>query len=153
MFLCSVVLFNVFSASYTSFLSVVKTAQPFSNIQELEKSSFKIGAPPGSTYKINFEVFFKKKQPKKYSLLPLAPRPSCKYQPRWNSVGDSHQHWGVQKDEDGGLCLHPGHPGNIQGAREGDIQYCDLLVIIYFQSSLERPATSWRLDRTSSMEI
>ena len=56
MFLASVVLFNVFSASYTSFLSVVKTAQPFSNIQELEKSSFRIGAPPGSTYKTNFEV-------------------------------------------------------------------------------------------------
>ena len=56
MFLASVILFNVFSASYTSFLSVVKTAQPFSNIQELEKTDFKIGAPPGSTYKINFEV-------------------------------------------------------------------------------------------------
>ena len=55
-FLASVILFNVFSASYTSFLSVVETAQPFSNIAELEATDYKLGGPPGSTYRINFEV-------------------------------------------------------------------------------------------------
>ena len=52
----SVILFNVFSASYTSFLSVVEVAHPFSSISELEKTEFTIGAPMGSTYKTNFEV-------------------------------------------------------------------------------------------------
>ena len=56
MFVASLLLFNVFSASYTSFLSVVQTAQPFSTIQELEATDYKVGGPPGSAYKINFEV-------------------------------------------------------------------------------------------------
>ena len=56
MFVASLLLFNVFSASYTSFLSVVQTTQPFSTIQELEATDYKVGAPPGSAYRINFEV-------------------------------------------------------------------------------------------------
>ena len=56
MFFSSVVLFNAFSASYTSFLSVVEISQPFSSIPELEKTDFIIGGPSGSTYRINFEV-------------------------------------------------------------------------------------------------
>ena len=56
MFLASLLLFNVFSASYTSFLSVVQTARPFSTIQELEGTEYKVGGPPGSAYRINFEV-------------------------------------------------------------------------------------------------
>ena len=56
MFVASLVLFNVFSASYTSFLSVVQTAKPFSTIQELEATDYKVGGPPGSAYTINFEV-------------------------------------------------------------------------------------------------
>ena len=56
MLVASLILFNVFSASYTSFLSVVKTAQPFPTIQELEATDYKVGGPPGSAYKINFEV-------------------------------------------------------------------------------------------------
>ena len=56
MFYSSVMLFNAFSASYTSFLSVIEVAEPFNSISELEQTDFIIGGPSGSTYKTNFEV-------------------------------------------------------------------------------------------------
>ena len=59
MFYSSVMLFNAFSASYTSFLSVVQVAQPFNSISELEKTDYIIGGPSGSSYKSNFEVQMK----------------------------------------------------------------------------------------------
>ena len=55
----SMILFNMFTASYTSFLSVVRVATPFSSIQELALTDYKIGAPPGSTYKTNFEALLR----------------------------------------------------------------------------------------------
>ena len=59
MCLSSMILFNMFSASYTSFLSVIRVASPFSSIPELAKTDYKIGAPPGSTYKTNFEALLR----------------------------------------------------------------------------------------------
>lgn len=59
MCLSSMILFNMFSASYTSFLSVVRVASPFSSIPELALTDYKIGAPPGSTYKTNFEALLR----------------------------------------------------------------------------------------------
>ena len=56
MFYSGVILFNTFSASYTSFLSVVEIAQPFNSIPELAQIDFMIGGPAGSSYKVNFEV-------------------------------------------------------------------------------------------------
>ena len=56
MFYSGVILFNTFSASYTSFLSVVEIAQPFNSIPELAQTDFMIGGPAGSSYKVNFEV-------------------------------------------------------------------------------------------------
>ena len=56
MFLASVVLFESFSASYTSFLSVVKEAQPFETISELEQTSYLIGAQSGTAFQSMFSV-------------------------------------------------------------------------------------------------
>ena len=52
----SVILFESFSASYTSFLSVVNQAKPFESIEELEKTSFTIGAQVGTAYRNMFMV-------------------------------------------------------------------------------------------------
>ena len=56
MFLSSVVLFESFSASYTSFLSVINQAQPFENIDQLEKTSYTVGAQAGTAYRSMFGV-------------------------------------------------------------------------------------------------
>ena len=61
MFLASVVLFESFSASYTSFLSVVKEAQPFETISELEQTSYLIGAQEGTAFQSMFSVNLTKK--------------------------------------------------------------------------------------------
>ena len=47
-FISGVILFQNFSASYTSFLSVVKQAKPFDNLKELyDKNEFTVGTPEG----------------------------------------------------------------------------------------------------------
>ena len=72
MFLASVVLFEsfrkislllnssihwiIFSASYTSFLSVVTQAEPFKTIPELEQTNFKLGAQTGTAFQTMFTV-------------------------------------------------------------------------------------------------
>ena len=56
MFLCSVVLFESFSASYTSFLSVVTQATPFETLTQLEDTSFVVGAMEGGTIRTLFRV-------------------------------------------------------------------------------------------------
>ena len=58
MMLASVVLFENYSASYTSFLSVVNEAKPFETLDQLEKSSFMVGAQMGTAYKNMFIVGF-----------------------------------------------------------------------------------------------
>ena len=78
MFLSSVVLFEsfrkvrlekyfyiyiynlTFSASYTSFLSVVSQAKPFETIADLEKTSLTVGAQEGTTFRNMFRVKQKK---------------------------------------------------------------------------------------------
>ena len=44
------------SASYTSFLSVVKQAEPFTSIQELEETNYMLGAQAGTMYQSMFQV-------------------------------------------------------------------------------------------------
>ena len=44
------------SASYTSFLSVVKQAEPFTSIQELEETNYLLGAQAGTLYQSMFQV-------------------------------------------------------------------------------------------------
>ena len=56
MMVASVVLFENFSASYTSFLSVVTQAKPFETIAGLEQTSFTIGAQAGTAYRTMFTV-------------------------------------------------------------------------------------------------
>ena len=56
MMLASVVLFENYSASYTSFLSVINEAKPFENIDQLEKSPFTVGAQMGTAYQNMFLV-------------------------------------------------------------------------------------------------
>ena len=58
MMLSSVVLFENYSASYTSFLSVVNEAKPFETLDQLEKSSFMVGAQMGTAYRNMFIVGF-----------------------------------------------------------------------------------------------
>ena len=56
-FFGSVVLFQNFSASYTSFLAVVAEKQPFDSLQTLyEDTNFKIGTPAGWATVEMFEV-------------------------------------------------------------------------------------------------
>ena len=58
MMVASVVIFENYSASYTSFLSVVKMEEPFKSVLELySKTGFDIGSMKGSAYRTNFEVF------------------------------------------------------------------------------------------------
>ena len=45
-----------FSASYTSFLSVVTQAEPFKTIPELEQTNFKVGAQSGTAFQAMFTV-------------------------------------------------------------------------------------------------
>ena len=56
MFLSSVVLFESFSASYTSFLSVVSQATPFETLAQLEQTNFVVGAMEGGTLRTLFRV-------------------------------------------------------------------------------------------------
>ena len=56
MMLASVVLFESFNASYTSFLSVVNIFNPFQTLQDLEQTSFIIGAQEGTAYRNMFIV-------------------------------------------------------------------------------------------------
>ena len=50
-------IFNLtFSASYTSFLSVVSQAKPFETIADLEKTSLTVGAQEGTTFRNMFRV-------------------------------------------------------------------------------------------------
>ena len=59
MMLTSVVLFENFGASYTSFLSVVTQSKPFDSVEELyTKTEYKIGDKGGTNQKINFKVNF-----------------------------------------------------------------------------------------------
>ena len=56
-FLGSVLLFQNFSASYTSFLSVVTEFQPFDGIQNLyEDTEFEVGTPEGWVTREMFKV-------------------------------------------------------------------------------------------------
>ena len=58
MMIASVVIFENYSASYTSFLSVVQMEEPFKSVLELySKTGFNIGSMKGSAYRTNFEVF------------------------------------------------------------------------------------------------
>ena len=52
----SVVLFENFNASYTSFLSVVSQAKPFHTIEELDLTGLKIGAAKGTAFQTMFKV-------------------------------------------------------------------------------------------------
>ena len=57
MMVSSVVLFENFGASYTSFLSVVTQSKPFDSVEELyTKTEYKIGDKGGTNQKINFKV-------------------------------------------------------------------------------------------------
>ena len=56
MMLASVVLFENYSASYTSFLSVVNEAKPFDTLDKLEQSPFTVGAQMGTAYQNMFRV-------------------------------------------------------------------------------------------------
>ena len=57
MMVSSVVLFENFGASYTSFLSVVSQSKPFDSVEELyTKTDYKIGDKGGTNQKINFKV-------------------------------------------------------------------------------------------------
>ena len=59
MMLTSVVFFENFGASYTSFLSVVTQSKPFDSVEELyTKTEYKIGDKGGTNQKINFKVNF-----------------------------------------------------------------------------------------------
>ena len=53
----NVVLFESYSASYTSFMSVVKIASPFVTVEDLyTKTNFKIGSLKGTSFKTQFNV-------------------------------------------------------------------------------------------------
>ena len=52
----SVVLFENFNASYTSFLSVVSEAKPFHTIEELDQTGLTIGAAKGTAFQTMFKV-------------------------------------------------------------------------------------------------
>ena len=56
MMVASVVLFETFNASYTSFLSVVKIFNPFQTLADLEQTSFIIGAQELTAYRSMFIV-------------------------------------------------------------------------------------------------
>ena len=57
MMVSSVVLFENFGASYTSFLSVVTQSSPFDSVEELyTMTEYKIGDKGGTNQKINFKV-------------------------------------------------------------------------------------------------
>lgn len=56
MMVSSVVLFENFNASYTSFLSVVSQAEPFHTIQELDQTGLTIGAAKGTAFQTMFKV-------------------------------------------------------------------------------------------------
>ena len=72
MMLTSVVLFENFGASYTSFLSVVSQSKPFDSVEELySKTEYKIGDKGGTNQKINFKVITSS------SLFNLSLNPPC----------------------------------------------------------------------------
>ena len=53
----NVVFFEYYSASYTSFMSVVKVASPFNTIDDLYfKTNYKIGSLKGTSFKTQFNV-------------------------------------------------------------------------------------------------
>lgn len=57
MMVTSVVLFENFGASYTSFLSVVTQSAPFKTSEELySNTQYKIGDKGGTNQKMNFKV-------------------------------------------------------------------------------------------------
>ena len=56
MFLSGVVIFETFSASYTSFLSVIEMKKPFNDLAELDKSGFTIGGLDTGATKTIFQV-------------------------------------------------------------------------------------------------
>ena len=57
MMVTSVVLFENFGASYTSFLSVVTPSVPFRTVEELyTNTEYKIGDKGGTNQRINFKV-------------------------------------------------------------------------------------------------
>ena len=47
----------LFSASYTSFLSVVNQAKPFVTINDLENTNFIVGSQAGTAFQMMFRVF------------------------------------------------------------------------------------------------
>ena len=52
----SVIIFENFNASYTSFLSVVNQAKPFHTIEELDQTGLTIGAAKGTAFQTMFKV-------------------------------------------------------------------------------------------------
>ena len=56
MMVASVILFESFNASYTSFLSVVNIFNPFQTLQDLEQTNFIIGAQELTAYRNMFIV-------------------------------------------------------------------------------------------------
>ena len=53
----NVVFFEYYSASYTSFMSVVKVASPFASVEDLyHKTSYKLGSLKGTSFKTQFNV-------------------------------------------------------------------------------------------------
>ena len=56
MFISSVFLFENFSASYTSFLSVVSPTEPFTSVEELEQTNYVIGAMEGGATQMMFRA-------------------------------------------------------------------------------------------------
>jgi hypothetical protein len=53
----NVVFFEYYSASYTSFMSVVKVASPFETVEDLyTKTNYKLGSLKGTSFKTQFNV-------------------------------------------------------------------------------------------------
>ena len=53
----NVVFFEYYSASYTSFMSVVKVASPFKSVEDLYfKTNYKLGSLKGTSFKTQFNV-------------------------------------------------------------------------------------------------
>ena len=53
----NVVFFEYYSASYTSFMSVVKVASPFETVEDLySKTNYKLGSLQGTSFKTQFNV-------------------------------------------------------------------------------------------------
>ena len=53
----NVVFFEYYSASYTSFMSVVKVASPFQSVEDLYlKTNYKLGSLKGTSFKTQFNV-------------------------------------------------------------------------------------------------